>query len=76
MEINQISRWLIYLGIGFIATGILLWLINKISSVSDIPGTLKVNFGGITCVFPILLSIILSVVLTFVLNLIARFLNK
>lgn len=76
MEFNQISRWLIFLGIGLIAVGIFFWLLNKISSIKNIPGTLELNVGGLTCVFPILLSIILSIVLTIVLNLVSRFLNK
>lgn len=76
MEFNQISRWLIFLGIGLIAAGLIFWLLNKISSIKNIPGTLEFNVGGLTCIFPILLSIILSIVLTIVLNLISRFLNK
>lgn len=76
MDLNQISRWLIFLGLGLAAAGALFWLFGRIVAWKDIPGTLKMNMGGITCVFPILLSIILSVVLTIVLNLIVRFMNR
>ena len=76
MDLNQISRWLILLGLGLVAAGVLFWLFSKIITWKDIPGTLKMNMGGIACVFPILLSIILSIVLTIVLNLIVRFMNK
>jgi hypothetical protein len=76
MDMNQISRWLIYLGIGLVAAGVIFWLLNKVFSGRNLPGTLQVNIGGMTCVFPILISIVLSIVLTLVLNLIARFLNK
>ena len=76
MEFNQVSRWFIYLGIGFIAAGFVFWLISKITSAKNFPGTLQFELGGVTCVFPILLSIVLSVVLTVVLNLIGRLLNK
>ena len=51
MEFNQISRWFIYLGIGFIAAGLLFWLISKITSAKDFPGTLQFELGGVTCVF-------------------------
>jgi hypothetical protein len=76
MDPDHISRWLIFLGLGLVAAGVLFWLFSKIITWKEIPGTLKMNLGGVTCVFPILLSIILSVVLTIVLNLIVRFLNK
>jgi hypothetical protein len=75
MEFNQIARWLIYIGIGFIAAGLLFWLISRISAGREFPGTLTFQIGGLTCSFPILLSIVLSIVLTLVLNLIARFFN-
>jgi hypothetical protein len=76
MDFNHISRWLVFIGVGFIAAGLIFWLVNVFIGPKNIPGTLRIDIGGITCVFPILASIILSLVLTLVLNIIARLLNK
>ena len=76
MDFNHISRWLIFIGVGFIAAGLVFWLVNHFIGAKDIPGTLRINIGGVTCVFPILVSILLSLGLTLILNIIARFLNK
>ena len=76
MDFDHISRWLIFIGVGFITAGLIFWLISTFLGPKDLPGTLRINVGGITCVFPILLSIILSLGLTLILNIIARFLNK
>jgi uncharacterized membrane protein YphA (DoxX/SURF4 family) len=75
MEFNQIGRWLIYIGIGFITAGLIFWLISKITSGKQFPGTLNFQIGGLTCTFPLLLSIVLSIVLTVILNVIARLIN-
>jgi len=76
MEFNQISRWLVYIGIGFIAAGFVFWLIGNLGSGREFPGTANFQIGGLTCTFPILLSIVLSILLTVILNLIARIINR
>jgi hypothetical protein len=43
--------------------------------MTDLPGTIRWQGNGVTCVFPILASIVLSIVLTVVLNLLARLLK-
>jgi hypothetical protein len=74
MDFKTISRWFLILGVCFLIVGIIFWLLGRLST-REIPGTLKIQMGNATFVFPILLSIILSVVLTLVLNLIGRFLS-
>ena len=76
MEFNQIARWLIYIGFGFIAAGFIFWLISKVISGREFPGTLTFQIGGVTCSFPLLLSIVLSIVLTIVLNVAARLIHR
>lgn len=67
-----IGRWLVIGGIVMAITGGLIWLAGKIFPGGQLPGTIRVETGGLTCVFPLLASIVLSVVLTIVLNVIAR----
>jgi len=62
-------------GITLAVTGGLVYGLGKFSGLTDLPGTLRLQSNGLTCVFPILASIILSIVLTVVLNLLARLLK-
>jgi len=76
MEFNQFSRWLIFIGIGFITAGFIVWVLGKLGAGKEFPGTVNFQIGGLTCTFPILLSIVLSIALTVILNLIARMINR
>lgn len=76
MEFNQISRWLVFIGIGFVAAGFIVWVLGKLGVGKEFPGTVSFQIGGLTCTFPILLSIVLSIALTVILNLIARMMNR
>ncbi len=72
-----LGRWLFFGGIFLALLGGSIWLLAKVfPGISQLPGTIRIQTGGVTCVFPILASIILSIVLTIVLNLIARFFNR
>jgi hypothetical protein len=70
------GRWIIAIGLVIALLGGILWLATRLfPNLSQIPGTLRVQGGGVTCILPILASIILSLVLTLILNLAARFLK-
>lgn len=71
-DLMQIGRWIVIAGIALIVTGGLVYLTGKFGGLSSLPGTLKFEGSGFTCVFPLLASIILSIILTVVLNLVAR----
>ncbi len=75
--LEGIGRWLVIVGIGLALLGGVIWLVGKVfPNLSKLPGTIRIEGSGFTCVFPILASIILSIVLTIVLNLVARFFNR
>lgn len=75
--LETLGRWLVIAGLVIVVLGGLLWLAARLfPNLSQFPGTIRIQTGGLTCVFPILASIIFSIVLTVLLNLIARFLNK
>ncbi len=71
----QVGRWIIFAGIGLIVTGGLIYLWGKFGGLSQLPGTLRFEGQGFTCVFPLLASIVLSIILTIVLNVLARLLK-
>jgi hypothetical protein len=77
MNFDNLGRLLLVLGLGLALVGGLIWLLGRfLPGLSQFPGTIKIQSGGMTCVIPLLAMIVLSVLLTLLLNLAARFLNK
>ena len=76
MQIGQLSRYFIIIGTSIFFLGILLRVIDKIDWIKNIPGTLRFDLGGVTCIVPILASIILSLVMTIFFNVIGRLFNR
>ena len=77
MNLDVLGKWLLIAGVALALLGGLVWLLGRIwPGLSDLPGTIRVQSGGLTCVVPLLVSIVLSVLLTVGLNLIARLLGK
>jgi hypothetical protein len=74
---EALGRWLVIGGLVIAILGGIIWLVARLfPNLGQFPGTIRIQSGGLTCVFPILASIIFSIILTILLNLIARFLNK
>ncbi|GIV63553.1 MAG: DUF2905 domain-containing protein [Chloroflexota bacterium] len=67
-----IGRWLIFLGLGLVVVGGIFWLMGRLPALQNLPGTIKIEREGFTCVFPLAASILLSILLTVILNIIAR----
>ena len=74
-NLMMLGRWIVVAGIVLAVVRGIVWLLGK-AGLNNLPGTIRFQSGGLTCVIPILASIVLSVVLTIVLNVIVRFLNK
>jgi uncharacterized membrane protein len=74
-DFTQISRWIIVAGISLIVVGGLVYLLGKFGGFSNLPGTLRYEGNGMTCVFPLLASIVLSILLTILLNVAARWIK-
>ncbi len=74
---SDMGRWLMLAGIVITAMGGIVWLLGKIPwGGKDLPGTIRIEGSGFSCVFPVLASIVLSLVLTVVLNVIVRLIHK
>ncbi|MEN4043051.1 MAG: DUF2905 domain-containing protein [Anaerolineaceae bacterium] len=71
-----IGRWLVIVGVIVALTGGVIWLLSRVFGLTGLPGALRFEISGITCVFPILASIVLSIILTIVLNLLLRWFNR
>ncbi len=74
--LELVGRFLVLAGVVLIIIGGIVWGLAKIPSLSNLPGTIKIETSGFTCIFPLLASVVLSLVLTLVLNIIVRLLNR
>jgi hypothetical protein len=71
-NLELVGRWLVIAGVTVVVVGGLVWLAARLGGVSRLPGTLRIEGAGFTCLVPILGSILLSIVQTVVLNVILR----
>lgn len=79
MDLQTLGRALLFIGSVLVLLGLVILIIARMgiaSRLSDLPGTLRLEGPGITCVVPILASIVLSIILTIGLNLLLRWLNR
>ncbi len=73
MMLDDLGRWLVFLGLFLVLVGGVLILASRFSlPLGRLPGDIVIHRDGFTCMFPIATSILLSILLTIVLNLIVR----
>lgn len=73
---ETLGKWLAAVGGILVVLGIILWLLGRFVNLESLPGTLRIQGSGFTCVVPLLASIVGSLVLTILLNLVVRFFRK
>lgn len=79
MDFQSIGRVLLIIGIVVAIFGGLLMLLGNtpiLKNFGSLPGDIRIERPGFTCVFPIVSMILLSIVLTVVLNIIIRLINR
>jgi len=77
MNLLQIGKVIMIMGAGILVVGGGLYLAGKFGlPIGQLPGDIRIEREGFTCVFPLATSIILSIILTIGFNLLARWLNK
>lgn len=74
-NLEWIGRWIMIAGGALVIVGAAVWLLSKIPGLDQLPGTLRIEGKGFTCIFPVLAMIIVSVLLTVVLNVALRLIN-
>ena len=75
-DLQTIGRWLVIAGVALTVVGATIWLLGRFTNLQGLPGTVKIEIPGLTCVIPLLGSIVLSILLTIVINLILRGSNR
>ncbi|HEX9019023.1 MAG TPA: DUF2905 domain-containing protein [Anaerolineaceae bacterium] len=75
--LERVGLWLVIGGVGLVVLGGAIWLLARLfPNLSQLPGTIRIQGAGFTCIFPLLASIVVSILLTIVLNIIIRMINK
>jgi len=74
--LETMGKLLIGIGGAVVLLGGLLWLISKVPFLDHLPGDIRIERPGLTCIIPLASSIILSILLTILLNIIMRIINR
>jgi hypothetical protein len=74
--LETIGKALVVIGAGLVLLGGLLWLFSKMPFLGHLPGDIRIERPGFTCLVPLASSIILSILLTILLNIIVRIINR
>jgi hypothetical protein len=75
-DIGILGRLLIVVGVALALLGGLIWLLSRVSLFGRLPGDIRIERPGFTCLVPLASMIILSLVLTVVLNIVLRMMKK
>ncbi|MCZ6530931.1 MAG: DUF2905 domain-containing protein [Chloroflexi bacterium] len=77
LDIANLGRLLVFLGLGLAAIGALLWGLSRTKlPIGQLPGDLSFEFSNVSCFIPLATMVVVSLLLTLVLNVILRILNK
>ncbi|MDX2162556.1 MAG: DUF2905 domain-containing protein [bacterium] len=79
MDIQSIGRVLLLFGVILLVIGglfVLLGGTGLFERIGSLPGDIRIQGSGFTCLIPIVSSLLISLILTIVLNVIIRILNR
>jgi len=74
--LETMGKLVMAIGGALVLLGGLLWLVSKIPFLGHLPGDIRIERPGLTCLIPLASSIVLSIVLTILLNIIVRIINR
>jgi hypothetical protein len=69
---ETVGKLLMVIGAALVLLGGLVWLISKLPFLGHLPGDIRIERPGFTCLIPLASSIILSILLTVVLNVVIQ----
>ncbi|HUX76759.1 MAG TPA: DUF2905 domain-containing protein [Anaerolineae bacterium] len=74
--LETIGKSLVVIGAGLALLGGLVWLLSKVPFLGRLPGDIRIERPGVTCLVPLASSIVISILLTILLNIIVRIINR
>ncbi|MEW6348454.1 MAG: DUF2905 domain-containing protein [Thermodesulfobacteriota bacterium] len=77
MDLSALGKWIVAIGLGVTALGVILWLAGK-SEVpfGSRPGDIRIDRPGFSFRFPLVTCIVVSIVLTLIVQIIGWFLRR
>lgn len=79
MDLQSIGRLLLIIGVGIAILGGLLMLsanLPLLRNLGSLPGNIRVEGQGFTCIVPVVSMLLLSVLLTIIINVVIRLINR
>ncbi len=76
MDLSDIGKWLLIIGLVVAGAGGALWLLSWVPFLGHLPGDIRIQTETFGCFVPLGTMILLSVLLTIALNIVLRLLNK
>jgi hypothetical protein len=70
------AKLLVGLGLTLVMLGGLIWLLSRAGFLGQLPGDIRIERDGFTCLIPLTSSVIVSILLTIVLNIVVRLINR
>lgn len=74
--LGMAGKLLMIAGLALALLGGALWLFSKVDFFGHLPGDIRIERSGATCLIPLASSVILSILLTILLNIIVRLLDR
>jgi hypothetical protein len=74
--LETIGKSLVVIGAGLVLLGGLVWLLSKVPFLGRLPGDIRIERPGVTCLIPLASSIVISILLTVLVNVIVRIINR
>ena len=75
-SLETAARLLLIVGGALLLLGGLVWLFSKMPFAGRLPGNIRIERPGFTCLVPLASSVILSIVLTIVVNIVIWIINR
>lgn len=76
-ESSVLARWIFFAGLGLILLAGVIALLGRMNiNLGELPGDIKLQREGFSCLIPLASSLLLSVVLTLLINLLLRSMRK
>jgi hypothetical protein len=79
MDLHSIGRVILLIGVALALLGGMLMLLGQfpfLRQIGSLPGDIRIEGQGFTCLIPIVSTILLSILATIILNLIIRLINR